>query len=59
MTIDGYEVVTVEPQADWSRSRQHRSSGPDRGDRRDRATQYTSGRGWVSFGPGTDPAYPG
>ena len=62
-TTDGYEVVTVEPQADLvsiAAAPVTAESGPLIGATADaELRQYTSGRGWVSFGEGTDPAYPG
>lgn len=62
-TTDGYEVVTVEPQADLvtiAAAPVSAESGPLIGATADaELRQYTSGRGWVSFGEGTDPAYPG
>ncbi len=62
-TTDGYDVVTVEPQADLvtiAAAPVSAESGPLIGATADaELRQYTSGRGWVSFGEGTDPAYPG
>jgi hypothetical protein len=62
-TTDGYDVVSVEPHADLvtiAAAPLSAESGPLIGATTDgELRQYTSGRGWVSFGEGTDPAYPG
>ena len=62
-TTDGYELVTVEPQADLvtiAAAPVTAESGPLIGATSDgELRQYTSGRGWVGLGDGSDPAYPG
>lgn len=62
-STDGFEVVTVEPEADLATIAAapiSAESGPLIGATVDgELRQFTSGRGWVSLGEGSDPAYPG
>ena len=62
-STDGYDVVSVEPQADLvsiAAAPLSAESGPLIGATADgELRQYTSGRGWIGLGEGSDPAYPG
>jgi hypothetical protein len=62
-SIDGYQVVTVEPESDLATvaaAPLSAESGPlVAGTSDGKLVQFTSGRGWVALGAGSDPAYPG
>jgi hypothetical protein len=63
-TIDGYEVAEVEPADDLvtlsaTPPLEPRTSPLVVGTAGGVLRQYTSGRGWVTLGPGSDPTYPG
>jgi hypothetical protein len=62
-STDGYQVVTVEPETDLATvaaAPLTAESGPlVAGTSDGRLVQFSSGRGWVPLGPGSDPAYPG
>ena len=62
-STDGYRIVAVEPETDLATvaaAPLSAESGPlVAGTADGQLVQYTSGRGWVPLGPGSDPAYPG
>jgi hypothetical protein len=63
-TIDGYEVQEVEPADDLvtlsaTPPLEPRTSPLVVGTADGELRQFTSGRGWVTLGPGSDPTYPG
>jgi hypothetical protein len=62
-SINGYDFVTVEPESDLATvaaAPLSAESGPlVAGTADGQLVQFTSGRGWVPLGPGSDPAYPG
>ena len=61
-SIDGYDVVTIETEEDLATvaAAPLADSGPLIGGTVDgELRQFTSGRGWVGLGLGSDPAYPG
>ena len=62
-STDGYQIVTVEPETDLATvaaAPLSAESGPlVAGTSDGQLVQFTSGRGWVPLGAGSDPAYPG
>jgi hypothetical protein len=63
VTVDGFDVGAIEPDSDVvtvaSAPAQRADSLLVVGTADGRLEGYTSGRGWVELGPGSDPAYPG
>jgi hypothetical protein len=64
VTVDGYQVDEVEPADELvtlavAPPLEPRTSPLVAGTRDGQLRQFTSGRGWVTLGAGTDPTYPG
>jgi hypothetical protein len=64
VTVDGYQVDQVEPADELvtlavAPPLEPRTSPLVAGTQDGQLRQFTSGRGWVTLGPGTDPTYPG